>query len=72
VTGLRPAYLEMPVQRSADMKTNSQPVIFDSAPIAPLSYDECVERLAHTVDHRDDSELEEVAHLIGQLAVVIE
>ena len=54
------------------MKTNWQPVIFDSAPISPLSYDECVERLAYTVDHRDDSELEEVAHLISQLAVVIE
>ena len=37
-----------------------------------VGYDECVERLAHTVDHHDDAELEEVAYLIGQLAVVIE
>jgi hypothetical protein len=62
----------MPAQWSADMKTNSQPGIFDSAPVAPMSYDKCVERLACTVDHRDDAELEEVAHLISQLAVVIE
>jgi hypothetical protein len=54
------------------MKTNSQPVTFDRAPIAPFSYDECVERLAYSVDHRDDAELEEVVQLIGQLAVVIE
>jgi hypothetical protein len=37
-----------------------------------MSYDKCVERLACTVDHRDDAELEEVAHRISQLAVVIE
>jgi hypothetical protein len=54
------------------MKIKSQPVNVDSAPLAPLSYDECVERLAYTVDHPDDSELEEVVHLISQLAVVIE
>jgi hypothetical protein len=62
----------MPVQRSADMKTKSQPVIFDSAGLAPFNYDECVERLAYTVDHPEDAELEEVVHLISQLAVVIE
>jgi hypothetical protein len=61
-----------PVQRSADMKTISQPVTFDRTPIAPLHYDECVERLSYSVDHRDDAELEEVVQLIGQLAVVIE
>jgi hypothetical protein len=54
------------------MKTSSQPVTSDHLVAAPLSYDECVERLACSVDHHDDSELEEVAHLIGQLAVVIE
>jgi hypothetical protein len=61
-----------PVQRSADMKTNLQPVSYDHLVAAPYSYDECVERLAHTVDHHDDAELEQVAQLIGQLAVVIE
>jgi hypothetical protein len=54
------------------MKTKSQPVIFDSAGLAPFNYDECVERLAYTVDHPEDAELEEVVHLISQLAVVIE
>jgi hypothetical protein len=47
-------------------------VLSDPAVIASVGYDECVERLAHTVDHHDDAELEEVAYLISQLAVVIE
>ena len=42
------------------MKTESQPANVESAPLAPLSYDECVERLAYTVDHRDEAGLEEV------------
>jgi hypothetical protein len=54
------------------MKTSSQPVTIDHLVAAPFSYDECVERLAYSVDQHDDSELEEVAQLIGQLAVVIE
>ena len=54
------------------MKTNTQPVTNDHLVAAPFSYDECVERLAHSVDHHDDAELEKVAQLIGQLAVVIE
>ena len=39
---------------------------------ASRSYDECVALLAHAVHERDESQLEEVASLIGQLAVVIE
>lgn len=54
------------------MKINSQTVTFEHAVVAPFSYDECIKRLADTVDHHDDAELEEVAQLISQLAVVIE
>ena len=54
------------------MKPNSQSALSDHAVIAAAGYDECVERLAYTVDHRDEAELEEVAYLISQLAVVIE
>jgi hypothetical protein len=54
------------------MKLISQSVSFDPGVIASFSYDECVERLAYAVDHHDDAELEEVACLISQLAVVIE
>jgi hypothetical protein len=53
------------------MKTNSQPVTFDRVPIASFNCKECVERLAYSLDHRDDAELEEVVQLISQLAVVI-
>ena len=54
------------------MKPNSQSASPDHAALAAAGYDECVERLAYTVDHHDDAELEEVAYLISQLAVVIE
>ena len=54
------------------MRSTSQSALSDPAVIACVGYDECVERLAHTVDHRDEAELEEVAYLISQLAVVIE
>jgi hypothetical protein len=52
--------------------TEIQSVGFDPKALASISYDECVERLAHAVDRQDDAGLEEVARLIGQLAVVIE
>ncbi len=54
------------------MKNNLQSETFDHVALAPFNYDECVERLAYTVDHPDDAQLEEVVRLIGQLAVVIE
>ena len=54
------------------MKPNSQSAMSGDAVLAAVGYDECVERLAYTVDHRDEAELEEVAYLISQLAVVIE
>jgi hypothetical protein len=52
--------------------SNLQSVSFDRNAIASFSYDECIERLADAVDHHDDAELEQVACLISQLAVVIE
>jgi hypothetical protein len=54
------------------MKAYSQSVSSDHMRVASVGYDECVERLSHTVDHHDEAELEEVAYLIAQLAVVIE
>ncbi len=54
------------------MKPNSQSAFPYPLVVASVGYDECVERLAYTVDHSDDAELEEVAYLISQLAVVIE
>jgi hypothetical protein len=37
-----------------------------------LSDDECLARLAHAVEEHDSSRLDEVARLIGRLAVTIE
>jgi hypothetical protein len=54
------------------MESDSLSISFDSGTIASSSYEECVERLAHAVDDHNDSRLDEVACLIGQLAVVIE
>ena len=42
------------------------------AEIATLSDDECVERLARAVSSQDSERLDEVAQLIGRLAVTIE
>ena len=39
---------------------------------APLSDDECLERLARAIAAYDPSRLDEVAQLIGRLAVTIE
>ena len=40
--------------------------------IPTLSDDECLARLARAVEARDSAQLEEVARLIGRLAVTIE
>jgi hypothetical protein len=37
-----------------------------------MSDDECLVRLAHAVENRDSEQLDEVARLIGRLAVTIE
>jgi hypothetical protein len=39
---------------------------------APHPYDECLALLAHVVNEHDEARLDEVASLIGELAVVIE
>lgn len=54
------------------MEQDLQTLAFDRSNFAPASYGECVERLARAVDQHNDDDLEEVARLIGQLAVVIE
>jgi hypothetical protein len=38
----------------------------------PQSYDACLALLAHAVEQHDESNLDEVASLISQLAIVIE
>jgi hypothetical protein len=40
--------------------------------ILDLSDDECLARLARAVEARDSAQLEEIAQLIGRLAVTIE
>ena len=40
--------------------------------IPALSDDECLTRLAHAVEKHDSAQLDEVARLIGRLAVTIE
>ncbi|MBR1222025.1 hypothetical protein JQ557_28765 [Bradyrhizobium sp. U87765 SZCCT0131] len=54
------------------MQQDLQALAVETPPLAPVSYGECVERLARAVDQHNDDELEEVARLISQLAVVIE
>ncbi|WP_211908151.1 hypothetical protein [Tardiphaga alba] len=46
------------------------PTNINSLPL--ISDDECVIRLAEAVEHHDDEHLDEVALLIGRLAVPIE
>jgi hypothetical protein len=43
-----------------------------SSDVPVLSDDECVMRLAQAVEDHDSEDLEEVARLIGRLAVTIE
>jgi hypothetical protein len=58
--------------------TNVEPTRSVSAPplspvgIASLSDEECMERLAHAVEEHDSRHLDELAQLLGRLAVVIE
>jgi hypothetical protein len=41
-------------------------------PEASHSYDECLALLAHAVGQHDEAQLDQVAELTGELAVVIE
>jgi hypothetical protein len=52
-------------------RTDQMPSIVPSD-IVSLSDDECVARLARAVEKHDSSHLDEVAQLIGRLAVTIE
>ncbi|MGO4715848.1 hypothetical protein [Bradyrhizobium sp. 2TAF24] len=54
------------------MEQDLQTLAVEPSSLALVSYGECVERLARAVDQHNDDDLEEVARLIGQLAVVIE
>ncbi|MBX9709494.1 MAG: hypothetical protein K2X60_00485 [Xanthobacteraceae bacterium] len=44
----------------------------DIYPVNAMSDDECVARLAEAVDRHDEAKLDELAALIGRLAVCIE
>ena len=59
----------MPV-RQRDLM-NSMPSIIP-AEVPAMSDDECLTRLAEVVEEHDADHLEEVARLIGRLAVTIE
>jgi hypothetical protein len=48
------------------------PSLVPADEVAALSDDECLEGLAIAVERHDSSQLEEVAWLIGRLAVTIE
>ena len=47
-------------------------IVPSQIPVSEMSDDECLIRLAQAVDARDSARLDEVARLIGRLAVTIE
>ena len=53
-------------------RSEPAPAIFPVADQPALSDDECVERLKRAIDAHDAGHLDEVARLIGRLAVTIE
>jgi hypothetical protein len=53
-----------------DRSRRAPSIVADEAPA--LSYEECLERLARVVAEPDSRHLDEVARLIGKLAVTIE
>ena len=58
---------------AATMLRHRTPVLNDTPPIAfSLSDDECVQRLALLIEHRDNKNLDEIVALIARLAVPIE
>ena len=59
------------VMRIQDDRDETAPSIVP-AEISTLSDDECVSRLARVIERHDLSHLDEVAQLIGRLAVTIE
>jgi hypothetical protein len=57
-----------------DIQTDLMPSIAPGDPGDPvvMSDDECLSRLARAIETRDSEHLDEVARLIGRLAVTIE
>ncbi len=57
-----------------DIKTDLSKPVPSIVPsdIPAMSDDECLIRLAHAVEEHDSAHLDEVARLIGRLAVTIE
>jgi hypothetical protein len=57
-----------------DIQTNSLKAMPSIVPsdVPAMSDDECLVRLARAVAHPDSERLEEIAQLIGRLAVTIE
>jgi hypothetical protein len=57
-----------------DIQTNSLKAMPSIVPsdVPAMSDDECLVRLARVVAHPDSEHLEEIAQLIGRLAVTIE
>jgi hypothetical protein len=54
-----------------DIQTDLMPSIAPGDPVV-MSDDECLSRLARAIETRDSEHLDEVARLIGRLAVTIE
>lgn len=61
----------MPTTHLAPVRSGSAPSLIPMG-ISTLSDEECVERLAHAVEEHDAGHLDELAQLLGRLAVVIE
>ena len=61
----------MVMSNQADCSDETAPSIVP-AEISTLSDDECVERLARAIATQDSKHLDEIALLIGRLAVTIE
>jgi hypothetical protein len=61
----------MPSTRVELVRGASAPALTATG-ITTLSDEECVERLAHAVEEHDSRHLDELAQLLGRLAVVIE
>jgi len=58
---------------AAIMQRHQTPVLNEAPPIAfNLSDEECVQKLALLIEHRDNRNLDEIVALIARLAVPIE
>ena len=56
---------------AATMLSHQIPIAEDAPPIA-VSDDECVQRLAMLIEHRDNKNLDEIVALIARLTVPLE